>query len=715
MTEILLTALPLAATDDPAFLSSLLADAWLWVKVAIGIGLVIFVHELGHFAAAKLFGVKCEKFYVGFDVPLSIGPIKLPRTLGKFQYGETEYGIGILPLGGYVKMLGQDDDPRKAEQEAERIRMSTGGESAPPQLDPRSYPAKPVWQRMVIISAGVVMNVITGVLFAALAYGIGVPYTPSIVGGVTPGGPAWQAGIEPGGRVVAVGTLPEDDRLHFEDMKMAIMTEGMDKPEVPVNVSIRYGSEVRHYELKTQPLPAEPDMRLIGISSPFAAQIAADPVAEPASIAAEALSEDDAEALIVSVNGTPLELDSNVPTAALFDQIHSRPNEPLELVLQRSDGSKHSVTLPPQPAKTLGGIRFAMGPVTAVVDGGPADAAGVKVGDRVVAIDGDDDIDAYTLPLAPVTGKESVTLTLIRGEGENATETQVEVKPVPGDRTVPPVSELSDAIACNALGLAYRPLPIIAAVDPGDSAGGESPEDQRGPSALRPGDTLREVSIVLPEGELPDALPPMVAEAMSEGWEFGADRPLTSFLKALQMLPAGSEIRVLAARDETGQVVESTETVQVSQRQWYERGLVLMPVQSVHRATSLGEAMVLGLRDGRRQLNNVFRFLGMLVKGRVKAKHVGGPVRIVALAGDRAEQGIAKQLLFLTLLSMNLAILNFLPIPALDGGHMVFLAYELVRGKKVDEQLEMKLTLAGVLALLALMVFVFANDILHVL
>jgi regulator of sigma E protease len=78
---------------------------YLWgiTQGILGLGFVIFVHELGHFAVAKMCGVKCEKFYLGFD----IGGYKL----AKFQRGETEYGIGILPLGGYVKMLGQDDNP----------------------------------------------------------------------------------------------------------------------------------------------------------------------------------------------------------------------------------------------------------------------------------------------------------------------------------------------------------------------------------------------------------------------------------------------------------------------------------------------------------------------------------------------------------------------------------------------------------------------------
>ncbi|MBN1396393.1 MAG: site-2 protease family protein, partial [Pirellulales bacterium] len=81
---------------------------------AFGLGFVIFVHELGHFLVAKLCGVKCEKFYLGFDVA--------GLKFCKFQWGETEYGIGIIPLGGYVKMLGQEDNPARLREEIERAR-----------------------------------------------------------------------------------------------------------------------------------------------------------------------------------------------------------------------------------------------------------------------------------------------------------------------------------------------------------------------------------------------------------------------------------------------------------------------------------------------------------------------------------------------------------------------------------------------------------------
>lgn len=703
------SSLSLAAAESPGMAATLLAQIWLWVKVAIGIGLVIFVHELGHFLAAKWFGVKCEKFYVGFDVPLRIGPIKFPRTLGKFRYGETEYGIGIVPLGGYVKMLGQDDDPRRAEQEAERIRVSEGDEESSPQLDPRSYPAKPVWQRMIIISAGVAMNVVTGVLFAAIAYGVGVSYTPAIVGGVTAGGPAWQAGVEPGGRVLSVGSLEPDEKLHFDEMRLEIMTQSMESPGQPVPVSLRYGDEVKKYLLNTQPNPAMPDLRMIGISSPRSATLSGDTAALPRSAADEVLSEADAGATITAVEGQPLDLQSSVPTAPLLDALHTRLDQPIQLQLRREDGTVHSVELPPQKAKSLG-VRFAIGPVTALVQGGPADVAGVKVDDVITAIDGNEDIDAYTLAHHPITGTEPVTLTLRRGEEDQAETIEVEVTPREALQTLPPVSDLGDQIGSQSLGLAYRPLTTVRSVS-------ASSQDASG-DRLEPGDELQEAIVRWPKGRVPESLQQMLSEeaieALSEGWEFGPRKPLTTLIDSLQILPVGTQVRLLAIRPSEERVIDTTVTVvQEEDRFWYERGLVLMPSQSVQQAESLSAAMVLGFREGKRRLGDVFRFLGMLVRGKVKAKFVGGPIRIVQMAGVQAEKGVSKQLLFLTLLSMNLAIINFLPIPALDGGHMVFLLAEAVRGKKVDEQLEMRLTLAGVLAILALMIFVFANDIIH--
>ena len=227
-------------------LGGTLALIWVILKVLIGVGLVIFVHELGHFLVAKMCGVKCEKFYLGFDVPIKLGPIALPRTLGKFQWGETEYGVGVIPLGGYVKMLGQDDNPVNAQKEAERIRVAknasesdptgrgaaataTGGRRSEYELDPRSYPAKSVPQRMAIISAGVIMNMIFAVVFAAIAYHMGVNYQPCEIGGTSAGSPAWVENLPTAAKIVQIGrTGRESEHLRFDwDLRQQIALSGL--------------------------------------------------------------------------------------------------------------------------------------------------------------------------------------------------------------------------------------------------------------------------------------------------------------------------------------------------------------------------------------------------------------------------------------------------------------------------------------------------------
>ena len=185
------------------------------LKVAIGLGFVIFVHELGHFAVAKLCGVKCEKFYLGFD----IGGLKLC----KFHWGETEYGIGILPLGGYVKMLGQEDNPT---QRSGRERAGQNRRTRAETLDPRSYKAQSVPRRMAIISAGVVMNLIFACVFAAIAYGIGFRGTcPASSRQLLPGEPAWRADIQPGDQIWQSTVKPATtaSRLRFRDLTDAVI------------------------------------------------------------------------------------------------------------------------------------------------------------------------------------------------------------------------------------------------------------------------------------------------------------------------------------------------------------------------------------------------------------------------------------------------------------------------------------------------------------
>jgi regulator of sigma E protease len=126
---------------------------------------LIFVHELGHFIAAKLLGVKVERFSLGFP----------PKVWSK-TIGETEYQLAWLPLGGYVKMYGEDPNSE---------------EGVPPEMESRSFSHKPAWAKIIIVLAGPVSNLIfAALLFWGLIWVVGIQHLAPVVGPVTPGSPA---------------------------------------------------------------------------------------------------------------------------------------------------------------------------------------------------------------------------------------------------------------------------------------------------------------------------------------------------------------------------------------------------------------------------------------------------------------------------------------------------------------------------------------------
>ncbi|MBC13697.1 MAG: RIP metalloprotease RseP [Rhodothermaceae bacterium] len=154
---------------------------FLWVALALGV--LVFVHELGHFLAARLFGMRVDAFSLGFP----------PNLLYK-KVGQTEYRLGAIPLGGYVKIAGMVDESMDAE----------GLESDP---EPDEFRSKPVWQRSIVISAGVIFNLVFAViLFAALALAYGRSYTPAenVPLEIAEGSVAAEMGLQSGDRVVAV-------------------------------------------------------------------------------------------------------------------------------------------------------------------------------------------------------------------------------------------------------------------------------------------------------------------------------------------------------------------------------------------------------------------------------------------------------------------------------------------------------------------------------
>src|SRR5436309_2282976 len=146
---------------------------------AFVLGVLVFVHELGHFLAAKRVGIRVLKFQLGFN-----------PTILSFRRGDTEYGIGALPLGGYVKMAGESPEDVERDEQGHVVRRSD------------EFLSKSKWERFQVLIMGPVMNLLLafGLTTVVLYQGAQVPAyedQPAIVGAVTPGSPAARADVRP--------------------------------------------------------------------------------------------------------------------------------------------------------------------------------------------------------------------------------------------------------------------------------------------------------------------------------------------------------------------------------------------------------------------------------------------------------------------------------------------------------------------------------------
>ena len=165
------------------------------VSFVVVIGILILIHELGHFFVARWCGVGVERFSIGF------GPVLL-RWRGK----ETEYALSAIPMGGYVKMMGEENP------------LESG---TPLPFDPKkAFALKPLWARFLIVFAGPGMNfVLAAVIFAAVLATVGRPVWPAAVGKVAEGSPAVAAGLRTGDVITAVNDKPV---AYWEDLERAV-------------------------------------------------------------------------------------------------------------------------------------------------------------------------------------------------------------------------------------------------------------------------------------------------------------------------------------------------------------------------------------------------------------------------------------------------------------------------------------------------------------
>jgi regulator of sigma E protease len=206
--------------------NSLASLLWVLVPFIIMLGVLVFVHESGHFLSAKLFGVKV------FHYAFGMGP-----WIFRKKIGETEYGIKYFPIGGSVRLLG---DPSEIEEPEEQ--------DLGPEDVKRALFAQPAWKKLIIFAAGSVLNIALAFMIAPVVYWVGIERSilevaDARVGTIIPGSPAEKAGIKPGDMVLAVDGKKVKS---FQDM----ITNEMLNPNRELTYQIQRGSSVLETRVK---------------------------------------------------------------------------------------------------------------------------------------------------------------------------------------------------------------------------------------------------------------------------------------------------------------------------------------------------------------------------------------------------------------------------------------------------------------------------------
>jgi regulator of sigma E protease len=533
------------------------------------IGGLITVHELGHFLAARLLDIKVLKVSIGF------GP-----ALFSTRRGDTEYTIGWVPLGGYVRLLGEDGPVQPEER-------------------PRAFSHRPAWQRLVVILAGPMANLVFPIFLFAHLYARQANALSPTIGAVFAGQPAAGADLRPGDRVVevdgdSVQTWEDlNDRvLHSpaKELKLTIERPGIDKPLTRVVTPREH--------LRTDAFGAREKVGLIGVAPHFRLpQVGIEPNSPAERAGLKSFD------IIISVQGRPVEGVADLEPL-FFDR--SRSGGMLLVTYERPiDSGFHfaavarleprSAQIVPEAPKRPGHYDFGLRPadlyIHEVEPNSPAAKAGIQPGDSLVSLDG-----------TPLGAWEMFAQALE-----------------------------------------------------------ERPEDDHLVAWRTRSGENRDAHIKLDPRRSIDEY-----QAESTMWVFGA-----TGARAIEPVP------------------------QVS----IQPHLAVAVMKAIGRAFSVTGTLV--------------HVLGLTILGKLPSTALGGPILIYQVAGVAAQHGAEQFLVMAALVSLNLALLNLLPVPLLDGGQATLVIVEAVRRRPVSARTRERATIVGVALLAALLLLASRNDLLR--
>jgi regulator of sigma E protease len=689
--------------------------------ILLGFGLLIFVHELGHFLAARWAGIRVDAFAVGMGPQVlawrrgigtrlgSTEPAVRERTgrstielsdadLDAAGIGETEYSLRILPLGGFVKMLGQDDlDPTASSDSI------------------RSYNRCSIGRRMVVVSAGVFANIVLAVVLFLVAFLAGVRFEAPMVGEVVPGSPAATAVAEGSTGSEAAGLLPGDvvraiDGARVDTFADIQIAAAMARPDRTLRFEIERDGESLVFPIEPT-LDERSGLLSVGIVPAAGTTLAADEEIRP---------------MVDRVLAETGLLEAGVRPGMQVVEIDGLPAKTFDQVLSAVSASGGQAI----PTRWSGAERVvaeAMLPVEPTYER-------LVYPERMPA--GAGDYEFGLLGLVPLVRIEQVlesssnsgllqagdVVLRIGGlEGPRMAEFRAEVTARPGERISLLVLRDGEVVETDAaidrsgrlgVGVGYaRELPLVAR--PFDRLGrpaAEGIEPVRSPAAEL--DLLPRTRLASVDGRPVEdwasfrrGLRQATAEAARDG--VGAEIQLAT-------VPPTPDAPTLTATWR----LTAEEVAQLHALGWTTPlpAVFFDPIFTVLSAEgSPVRAVGMGFEQTVKMVTLTYLTIDRLIRGTVGVEQLHGPVGIVHLGTRVADRGLMYLVFFLAMISVNLAVLNFLPLPIVDGGLFLFLMYEKFRGRPPSPAFQSGATLIGLVLIGSLFVVTFYNDLMRLL
>lgn len=707
----------------------LLGDGAILLLVIAGFGLLIAIHELGHFVAAKWAGIRVHDFAVGMgpavlawrrgvglrfgstapDVRSRIGKAPWDATEAELRnagIGETEYALRALPLGGFVRMLGQDDlDPNSTS------------------ADPRAYNRRPIGKRMVVVSGGVAANIAIAIVLFIIAFMVGVKFEAPIVGAVAPGSPAAEASLQPGDRIVSIDG---SDVSTFADIQIA---GAMSRPGHPLTIVAERQVDGSPRQVtvtvdpRTDPLMG---MRMIGIAPAASTTLLMERDALPFVIsamrragfwtgsAAPTPEQFESEMLLVrlqDVAGRPARTQDDLQRA--MADSGGAPVPSTWQFLERSGPRSVDVMLRPLPVWPI--LIYADAPADA-----PADYevgfAGLTPLTRVARVpaeapasgtlrDGD-----VILRVGDVIGPRQMELRLALQRAAGSTVPLRVLRDGREESVAVPVGR--DGRLGVEIGYAFD-IPMIAR--PFDRVRLPAQDPAKPAEAPRTGATPVAALDLLPLTRIDS-----VGGRAVTDWDsmFVAFRDAARGSEAVEV-PITWTLPTAGATASSGALrLSAAESAEISGATWMCAipPSLFAPLETVLSAGGDPlRAVAMGFRETHKLVMLTYLTIDRLFRGTVGVEQLRGPVGIVHIGTRVADRGITYMVFFLAMISVNLAVLNFLPLPIADGGLMVFLIYEKFRGRPPSPSFQSAATLAGLVLVGLLFAVTFYNDIMRLL